>query len=116
VEDKAFARCRGQGLTTNLEDVGNKQRFPGRGGNMHPEILRELTAQRGQEMRARARRANLVRAARRASRRRRDLPGETDWSVVPAIPDYVDGSFRTHPAEDKAASEPGRAPAARHAA
>ncbi len=83
---------------------------------MHPEILRELSAQRGQELRARAHHANLVRMAIRARRRGKDLPDETDWFAVPAVPDYVDGSFRTHPAEDKAASDAGQAPAARHAA
>ncbi len=83
---------------------------------MHPEILRELTAQRGQEMRARARHASLVRTAIRARRRQRDLQDQTDWFAVPAVPDYVDGSFRTHPAEDKAASEAGQAPVTRHAA
>jgi hypothetical protein len=83
---------------------------------MHPEILRELTAQRGQELRAQAHHASLIRTAIRARRRQRNLPGETDSFVAPAIPDYVDGSFRTHPAEDKAASEAGQAPAARRAA
>lgn len=83
---------------------------------MHPEILRELTAQHGQEMRARARHANLVRTAIRARRHQRKLQDQTDWFAAPAIPDYVDGSFRTHPAEDKAASEAGQAPVTRHAA
>jgi hypothetical protein len=83
---------------------------------MHPEILRELTAQRGQEMRARARHANLVRTAIRARRHQRDLQDQADWFAAPAIPDYVDGSFRTHPAEDKAASEAGQTPVTRHAA
>jgi hypothetical protein len=76
---------------------------------MHPEILRELTAQRGQEMRAHARHAGLVRMAIRAARRARNPQGEIHSFVMPAIPDYVDGSFRTQPAEDKA-------PAGRHAA
>ena len=83
---------------------------------MHPEILRELTAQRGREMRARARQARLARMAIRAGRRRRHQPDETDGFVLPAIPDYVDGSFRTEPADDEAASEAGQAPAAHHAA
>lgn len=77
---------------------------------MHPEILRELTAQRGRDMRERAYRAQLARAAsqgRRAIRRHARHLAEADAFVVPAIPDYVDGSFR--PAED-------RVPAARHAA
>jgi hypothetical protein len=28
-EDKAFARCRGRGLTANLEDVGSQKVPPG---------------------------------------------------------------------------------------
>jgi hypothetical protein len=85
---------------------------------MHPEILRELTAQRGRDMRARARQAKLARMASRAARadrRRRGRADEADGFVVPAIPDYVDGSFRTEPADDKAATEAGQAPAS-HAA
>lgn len=83
---------------------------------MHPEILRELSAQRRREMRARAREGMLARMAIRATRRRRDLPDETVGFVTPRIPDYVDGSFRTDPAGDQVASEAGRAPAGRHAA
>jgi hypothetical protein len=78
---------------------------------MHPEILRELTAQRGRDLRERAYRAHLARTAsrdlrarRRSARHHRD---EADVFVVPAVPDYVDGSFRS--TED-------RVPAARHAA
>ncbi len=83
---------------------------------MHPEILRELTAQRGREMRARARQGRLARMAIRAARRRHDLPDETGGVATPRIPDYVDGSFRTDPVGDQVASEAGRAPAGRHAA
>ena len=83
---------------------------------MHPEILRELTAQRGREMRARARQAKLARMAIWARRRGRKRPDEADGFVVPAIPDYVDGSFRTEPVDETAASEAGRAPATHHAA
>jgi hypothetical protein len=86
---------------------------------MHPEMLRELTAQRGVEMRARARQALLARMAsraRRAARRGHGAPDETGGFVLPAIPDYVDGSFHTELADDKAASEAGQAPAAHHAA
>jgi hypothetical protein len=84
---------------------------------MHPEILRELTAQRGREMRARAHQARLARMASwagRAGRRGHGLPDEADGFVVPAIPDYVDGSFRTELADDQTAAEAGHAPA-RHA-
>ena len=77
---------------------------------MHPEILRELIAQRGQDLRERAHRAQLARSAcqgRRAARRHARHLDEADAFVVPAIPDYVDGSFRS-------AQDP--VPAARHAA
>jgi hypothetical protein len=83
---------------------------------MHPEFARELTDQRGREMRARARQSQLARIAIRVGRRRRHQPDETDGFVLPAIPDYVDGSFRTEPAAEAAASEAGQAPAAHHAA
>ena len=76
---------------------------------MHPEILRELNAQRGRELRERAHRARLVRTAIRSRRHGRDLPD--DDFVVPAIPDYVDGSFRTQPVH-----EADQATAGRHAA
>ena len=81
---------------------------------MHPDFLRELNVQRGREMRERAHRARLVRMSRR-SRHVRDLPPD-DEIVVPAIPDYVDGSFRTEPAVEQAATEAGQEPVARHAA
>ena len=80
---------------------------------MHPDILRELISQRGREMREQAHRTRLVRMSRR-SRHVRDLPPD-DEIVVPAIPDYVDGSFRTNQAVGQVASEAGQAPA-RHAA
>ena len=83
---------------------------------MHPEILWELNAQRGREMRAQARQAKLARMAARSRRRGRDRVDAADEFVLPVIPDYVDGSFRTDPADGHAVSEAGHAPAARHAA
>ena len=65
---------------------------------MHPEILRQLADQRRREMRARARQVTLARLATRIGRRGHRLPDEADEFVIPAIPDYVDGSFRTGPA------------------
>ena len=65
---------------------------------MHPEILRELTAQHGRDLRERARQAQLARTAsrgRRAIRRHARHLAEADAFVVPAVPDYVDGSFRS---------------------
>lgn len=79
---------------------------------MHPEILRELAAQRSRDMRDRAHRILLARTAsqtRRARRHGRSGPGEQDEFPVPVIPDYVDGSFLAGPASD-------RVPPARRAA
>ena len=81
---------------------------------MHHELLRELNNHRGREMRERAHRVRLARMIR-SSRRRRDLPPDEEI-VIPAIPDYVDGSFRTEPAVDQAAAQAGQEPVARHAA
>jgi hypothetical protein len=75
---------------------------------MHPEFLRELTSQRNREMRARAQESALARMLR-AVRHGTKAPDEF---VVPAIPDYVDGSFRTTPADDTA----GEVTTAQHAA
>jgi hypothetical protein len=92
---------------------------------MHPEIARERTAQRGREMQARAQQAALARTAGRVRRALRRGTGPSTASsgperaeefVLPAIPDYVDGSFRTAPADEKVASEAGQVPASRHAA
>ena len=78
---------------------------------MHPEILRELSAQRSRDLRERARRALLARTASRALRAMRRGARLDDEFVVPAIPDYVDGSFRT--AGDRA---DGQVPASHRAA
>jgi hypothetical protein len=80
---------------------------------MHPEILRQLNAQRGREMRAQAQQAKLARMAKRNRRHQRE---QADEFIMPAIPDYVDGSFHNGPAGHQAASEAGQAPAAHHAA
>ena len=86
---------------------------------MHPEIARELMAQRSRELREQAQQAMVARTARavtrkhRAARRGASLPNGADDFVCPPIPDYVDGSFRTvSPTENQA----GRVPAARDAA
>ena len=80
---------------------------------MHPEILRELIAQHGRDLREQARRTATARAASRVTRalRRGARLAEAGEFAAPAIPDYVDGSFRA--AGDEAAD---RVPAARHAA
>jgi hypothetical protein len=74
---------------------------------MHPEILRLMTAQRGQEMRNRAHQARLVRMIRSARHGHR-RPDEFDEFVLPPIPDYVDGTFH--------AEGTGHAPVAQRAA
>jgi hypothetical protein len=81
---------------------------------MHPDFARELHNQRSREMRERAHRYRLVRMIR-SSRHGRDLPPDEEL-VVPAIPDFVDGSFRTEPAVDQVATKAGQEPVARHAA
>ena len=85
---------------------------------MHPEIMRELHAQRSRDLQQRAHRAGLARTARRALRalRHSTRAAAAGEFVVPAIPDYVDGSFRTSPAAENAASEPGRQTASHRAA
>ena len=83
---------------------------------MHPEILRELTSQRGREMRERAHQGTLARIARRARRRGQSGLDYEDQFVVPAIPDYVDGSFRVPSADDQAAEQPGQVPTTGRAA
>ena len=84
---------------------------------MHPEILRELHAQHRHDLQQQAHRALLARTARRTLQalRRNGHQAEADEFVVPAVPDYVDGSFRT--AGDGAAGNgQSQVPAARHAA
>jgi len=87
---------------------------------MHPEIARELIAQRGRELRERAQQASVARTASRKHRAVRRGASRADRGAdftCPAIPDYVDGSFRTvSPTEDQAASPAARVPAARPAA
>jgi hypothetical protein len=61
---------------------------------MHPEIYRQLGAQRGSDMRVRAERVRVARAASRALRAARRASRATEEFVAPAIPDYVDGSFK----------------------
>jgi len=82
---------------------------------MHPEILRELHSQHNRDLQQRAHRAQLARTVSRTLRamRRGTHVAEADEFAVPAVPDYVDGSFRTvSPTENEA----GRVPAARPAA
>jgi hypothetical protein len=83
---------------------------------MHPEILRLMTDQRGRELRTRAHQARLARMIKSARRGH----GLADEFVLPPIPDYVDGSFRTEGAGalpvDGQASGTGHAAAAQHAA
>jgi hypothetical protein len=75
---------------------------------MHPEILRDLVSQHGRELREQAHQATLARIARHG---RRHAAAGQDAAVIPAMPDYVDGSFRT--TGDEVVS---RVPAARRAA
>ena len=65
---------------------------------MHPDIMGELARQRDIERRAAAKKAGLAKALRKAIREQRTRSQAPDTFVVPAIPDYVDGTF--HVAED----------------
>ena len=70
---------------------------------MHPEIYRELTSQRGREMREQAHRAAMARVARqmlRAMRHGIGAQGGADGFIAQAIPDYVDGWLPTLPSGD----------------
>jgi hypothetical protein len=84
---------------------------------MHPEILRLMNDQRGHELRTRAHQARLARMSK-SVRRGRGLADGADELVLPPIPDYVDGSFRTEgtgalSADGQAASGTGHAATAR---
>jgi hypothetical protein len=79
---------------------------------MHPEIMRDLVAQHGRELHEQAQRAARARTLVRARRAARHAAsGAGVVSSLPAVPDYVDGTFQT--AGDEAARH---VPAARHAA
>ena len=65
---------------------------------MHPDIMGEVARQRGAERREAARNASLAKAMRKAIRAQRSRTEAPDDYVVPAIPDYVDGTF--HVADD----------------
>jgi hypothetical protein len=85
---------------------------------MHPEILREISSQRSSDLRTRAHQHKLARTvskAIRASRRSRHGAEKAGALIVPAIPDYVDGSFRVT-ADDQAAGKQRRIPVGRRAA
>jgi hypothetical protein len=68
---------------------------------MHPEILRQVAAERHQDAIYRARQ-NRIAKALRVGRRSRNVVAEE--IVLPAIPDYVDGTFRS--AEEVTAQVP----------
>ena len=55
---------------------------------MHPEIARELTSERGRDMRNQAHQATLARTAARIRRARRHGVEAADEFVAPVIPDY----------------------------
>jgi hypothetical protein len=79
---------------------------------MHPEILRQIIEQRSRESQARAQEVRRARQLRHALRaQRRNGSANADGYAIPAIPDYVDGSFA-----GQAESGAGRVPAARNAA
>jgi hypothetical protein len=60
---------------------------------MHPDLMREMVRQRTIERQEEARKGSLARAMRK-TRRQRGRTETPDTVVIPAIPDYVDGTFR----------------------
>jgi hypothetical protein len=86
---------------------------------MHPEILREIGSQRDSELRKRAHQVQLARMASRAfraARRARRAADGADALIVPAVPDYVDGTFASTPASEQASGRARRIPVGRRAA
>jgi hypothetical protein len=74
---------------------------------MHPDILRQVASHQISDQRARANRDRIARTLARALRGGHRATPESDGYVAPAIPDYVDGSFRvTEPAEEAVSPVP----------
>jgi hypothetical protein len=74
--------------------VGEPLGFPGvLGGKMNPEILRQIAAQQVRDQRAQASRDRVARSLARALRGGHLAAVESDGYAIPAIPDYVDGTF-----------------------
>jgi len=83
---------------------------------MHPEIMRELITHHRRDLQEQARRANAARTVSRALRALRHGTHTDHEAAIPAIPDYVDGSFRTAGDEVASSRPPSQVPAARRAA
>jgi hypothetical protein len=82
---------------------------------MNPEILRQIASQQISDQRARARRDRVSRTLAKALRGGHRHETESDGFVIPAIPDFVDGTFRQ--SADSVSTEAGSpVPAARTAA
>lgn len=81
---------------------------------MNPEILRQIAALQVRDQRARATRDRVARTMARALRGGNLGVAESDSVVIPAIPDYVDGSFAS--AEAQVADVQRQSPTARTAA
>ncbi|HZR54395.1 MAG TPA: hypothetical protein VFB06_33455 [Streptosporangiaceae bacterium] len=60
---------------------------------MNPEILRQIASQQVRDQRARATRDRVARTMAKALRGGNLGVAESDGFVIPAIPDYVDGTF-----------------------
>jgi hypothetical protein len=60
---------------------------------MNPEILRQIAREQIRDQRARATRDRVARTLAKALRGGTLSAVESDAFVIPAIPDYVDGTF-----------------------
>jgi hypothetical protein len=72
---------------------------------MHPDVTRQLIEQRINDLQVVARQVERGRAARKARRARR-RGTDVSASVLPAVPDYVDGTFADKTAVDGRQSVP----------
>lgn len=79
---------------------------------MHPDVTRQLIEQRINDLQVVARQVERGRAARKARRARR-RGTNVSARVLPAVPDYVDGTFA---ADKEAVNGQQSVPAARHVA
>ena len=71
---------------------------------MHPDLMREVVRQRTAERQEEARKSSLARALRKSLRQRGQAEAP-DTFVMPAVPDYVDGTFRTAENAEKAGKQ-----------
>lgn len=63
---------------------------------MHPSMAREIIRHQEADLRQRARRDGMAKAARQAAKAQRAAAAAAAAVPVPQVPDYVDGTFHEH--------------------